>query len=234
MNQESPTYSNAILDRQGIGPLLAAAVAAGAGTAAQKAWSLERPVTLIGMSHRVHIRAEGGVEPVHAALLNTGDAVVLADLNSRGGVFCGQERVTARAMQPGEWFRIGECTFQVNFVREDRHDRPAESLLAMPSLVTVMAIRGIAGRWPVPKIGTVIGRREGCGIRLDNPEVLPLQAVLSRVGQSVLIATLGTDKHIRINDASASTFVLRDGDVMTTWPIRLRVELIPVTTGFKR
>ncbi len=202
--------------------LLDAQVTAGEGSLEQKTWRLSRPVTLIGCSGHAHIRVEDeGVAAVHAALLNTGDAIVLADLVSRGGVYCGSEKVQRRVMYPGEAFSLGNCLLQLDI--EAAPTMPVAQRLRLPEPVHIQMIRGGMQEWTIEAIGAVIGSRPGCDVRLLSREVLPLQAVLTRVGLDVVLASLAADKLIRVNDAAVNRAMVRSGDTFTVWPIVMRM-----------
>ncbi len=209
------------------GPLLEAQVTAGDGTPEQKSWSLVRPVTLIGFSQHSHIRVDAlGVESVHAALLNTGDAVVLADLASRQGVYCGTQRIKTRVMKSGESFRLGSCLLRLDFELGHRGGFVyAVQALGMPQAVRLRAVRGGALDWTTDTIGAVIGSRPGCTVRLASREVLPLHAILTRVGQQVVVASLAADKPIRVNDKPVHAVPLANGDTLTIWPITVQATI---------
>jgi pSer/pThr/pTyr-binding forkhead associated (FHA) protein len=209
------------------GPLVDAQVTAGDGTPEQKSWSLVRPVTLIGFSQHSHIRVDAlGVESVHAALLNTGDAVVLADLASRQGIYCGTQRIRTRVMRSGETFRLGGCLLRLDI--ESGHgggSLDASQVIRMPQPVRLKAVRGGAMDWTTDVIGAVIGSRPGCSVRLDSREVWPLHAILTRVGRQVVVASLAADKSIRVNDKPVNAAPLASGDTLTVWPIALQVTI---------
>lgn len=207
-------------------PLMAAEVTAGAGTLEQKSWNLARPVTLIGSSRHVHIRVEGvGVEAVHAALLNTGDAIVLADLASRQGVFHGGQKVRTRVMQPGDSLRLGACVLRLGLdAGAAGRERPDPDLaVRLPAPVQLRMEHGGTGEWTVGTIGAVIGSRPGCDVRLASREVLPLQAVLTRAGRQVVLASLAVDRAIRVNGTPMSVAIVNSADTLTIWPVTLRM-----------
>jgi pSer/pThr/pTyr-binding forkhead associated (FHA) protein len=214
------------------GPVLEAQVTAGDGTPEQKSWSLVRPVTLIGFSRHSHIRVDAlGVESVHAALLNTGDGVVLADLASRQGVYCGTQRIRTRVMHSGDTFRLGSCLLRLDIESGQGGALLDDSqVLKMPQPVRLKAVRGDALDWTTDVIGAVIGSRPGVSMRLTSREVLPLHAILTRVGGQVVVASLAADKSIRINGRPVHTVPLASGDVLTIWPIALRVTVGPEQT----
>lgn len=220
------TFRSGVLEQREVGELLQAEATAGAGTLEQKSWSLARAVTIIGSSRHAHIRIdEPDIEPVHAALLNTADAIVLADLNSRQGVFFDGRRVKTQVLQPADSFRLGTRLLQVDFTSSECRRSSAQSVLSLSTKVELASTRGATGQWSADAVGTVIGSRERCDIRLESRDVLPLHAVLTRVGEQVVLASLAADKPIRINSGSVSASVLEDGDMLTIWPIVLRVSM---------
>jgi hypothetical protein len=213
-------------------PLLDAEITAGAGTSEQKTWRLVRPVTLIGFTQHAHIRVEGsGIESVHAALLNTGDAIVLADLVSRQGVFCGADRIKLRVLQAGDFFRLGTCLMRLDC--EPGAHLPAvsdEKILRLPQMIHLKTVSGEPQEWFCDAIGTVIGSRPGCSVRLASKDVLPLHALLTRVGSQIVLASLAADKSLRVNGTSASVSIVQGGDTLTIWPITLDLKLAPANS----
>jgi len=205
------------------GPLLDAEVTAGAGSPEQKSWSLVRPVTLIGFSRHAHIRVQGlGVEAVHAALLNTGDAIVLTALVSRQGVYFNNQKIRARVMRSGESFLLGSCLLRLGLDRSAPRLDPAR-VLKLPEVVRLRMTRPAEQEWTLESVGTVIGRRPGCDVRLPSREVLPLHALLTRVGRQVVLASLASDKPIRVNGAPTGVCPLQSGDTLTIWPVTLHM-----------
>jgi pSer/pThr/pTyr-binding forkhead associated (FHA) protein len=203
------------------GELLDAEVTAGAGTPEQKSWSLVRPVTLIGFSRHAHLCVQGvGVEAVHAALLNTGDAIILVSLISRHGVFVNNERVRTRVMRSGESFCLGSCLLRLDLGRSALRIEPT-CALRLPEIVRLRMTRPAEQEWSLESVGSVIGRRPGCDVRLPSKEALPLHALLTRVGRQVVLASLAADKPLRVNGGQASVCPLRSGDTLTIWPVKL-------------
>lgn len=207
------------------GALLDAQVTAGAGTPDQKTWSLARPVTLIGLSRHAHICVRGaGIEAVHAALLNTGDAIILASLVSRHGVFVNNERIRTRIMRSGESFSLGSSLLRLDI---DRSAPRIDSACAvkMPEIVRLRMTRPVEQEWTIESVGAVIGRRPGCDVRLPGNDALPLHALLTRVGRQVVLASLAADKPLRVNGQQTSVCPVRSGDTLTIWPVQLDITL---------
>ncbi len=104
---------------------------------------------------------------------------------------------------------------------------PLEPDLAvrLPAPVRLRTEHGEAGEWTVQTIGAVIGSRPGCDVRLASREVLPLQAVLTRVGSQVVLASLAADKPIRVNSTTTQVAVLQSADTLTVWPVTLRMTI---------
>lgn len=210
-------------------PLLQAEVTAGPDTSEQKTWRLLRPVTLIGSSRHAHVRIEAdGIEALHAALLNTADAIVLASLVSRQGVYCGQQKVKTRVLQPGESFCLGACLLRLDLEPAAMVSPPQTAeVLRLPRPVHLKTLRGDPHEWTTDAIATVIGSRPGCDVRIDSKDVLPLQALLTRVGRHTVLASLAADKPIRVNDTPVNLAVLENGDTLTIWPIVLQLTIAP-------
>jgi pSer/pThr/pTyr-binding forkhead associated (FHA) protein len=82
-------------------------------------------------------------------------------------------------------------------------------------------IRPAAQEWSLDSVGTVIGRRPGCDVRLPSKEALPLHALLTRVGRQIVLASLAADKPLRVNGEQTSVCPLQSGDTLTIWPVKL-------------
>ncbi len=204
-------------------PLIEAEITAGAGSLEQKTWSLGRAVTLIGRSRHAHIRVDGDdIESIHAALLNTGDAIVLADPASRYGIYCGNQKVKVRVLQPGEMFRVGSCLLQLDGPGGGPTARldPAE-VVRLTEPVRLADEQGQS--WTARQVGVVIGSRPGCTVRLQHPDVLPLHAILTRVGCRTMVVSLVADRLVRINGEPAGIAPLATGDKLSIRPFTLAV-----------
>jgi len=211
-----------------LGPLLDAAVTAGAETSDQKSWNLARPVTLIGRSKGAHIRLdEPTVEPLHAALLNTGDAIVLVDLASREGVFLDGQRIQQRPLRSGESFRVGMHLLRAE-INASKGEPEAESdwadrAVQLPWPMTFQVVRGSPGQWTVRHVGATIGTRPGCAITLAGKEVRPVHVLISRVGATPVLVNLAGGRSVRLNGTPVSTCQLSSGDVVEVHPYSFKV-----------
>lgn len=90
-----------------------------------------------------------------------------------------------------------------------------------------MAVRltGAAGTWVLPEGETILGRGDGCGMRIDDPRLSRQHARLLVEGSHVRVFDLGSANGVLVNsdriDASAA---LRSGDTIVCGPVRLTVE----------
>lgn len=206
-------------------------VTAGVGSAGQKTWNLRRPVTLLGSKRPAHIVLhDRGVCAAHCAIINTGTDVLLFDLHTSGGTFCGKERVELVALEDGDIITLGDSTVQVairlpaNTADETgagmEYSDP--TLLANPATLSLLHTDT---RWTIEKAVVLIGRNEQAAVRLDHAEVSSRHALLFRFGLEQAIFDLGSRAGVWVNGQRREISMAADGDRVTIGPYGLQLQV---------
>jgi two-component system cell cycle response regulator len=78
-----------------------------------KRFSLDRPEFIIGRSDKADIRIDQeAISRNHCKIVNTGNAVVLCDLNSTNGTFVNDRMVDEQTLHDGDFIKVGRCIFK--------------------------------------------------------------------------------------------------------------------------
>ena len=93
-----------------------------AGSNVGEMFKLDDDALLLGRAQIAHVRLlDDGVSRLHAKVRQTGNGVVVEDLESRNGTFCNGRRVTRRTLEDGDKIQIGRTTI-LKFTYTDRLD----------------------------------------------------------------------------------------------------------------
>lgn len=69
-------------------------------------------------------------------------------------------------------------------------------------------------RWLLQSPAVVLGQKDGCDYRLDDPDVSPIHAILVRTAEGTLLRDLGSDGGSFVNGETVAEAELRDGDLI--------------------
>src|SRR5262245_60166779 len=83
--------------------------------------------------------------------------------------------------------------------------------------------RQAGARRPLVAPLTLIGRASGCDFRLNVDPVAPHHCALFRGPAGLILRDLGSDSGTLVNEQRVSSYVLKDGDVLTVGPFKLLV-----------
>jgi pSer/pThr/pTyr-binding forkhead associated (FHA) protein len=176
-----------------------------------------QPVTLIGSRRDCDLFiGQSDVSKVHCALVNTGTAIIVADLCGRAGTFLNGREIAVATLCPGDELRVGSEPIGVQFL-----DPPGTS-----SLRACDNERGVALRIPLRLTGAqescvlttlpgVIGRRSACQVLLDTPDVSLAHALLFAIEGRPVICDLGSRSGTLLNGERVALAWLRHGDRLT-------------------
>ena len=90
-----------------------------------------------------------------------------------------------------------------------------------------MAVRvsGTQGSWTLPEGETIIGRGEGCGVRIHDPRLSRHHAKLIVSGRQVIVRDMGSANGVLVNgDRITAPAILFSGDGIVCGPISLEVK----------
>lgn len=175
------------------------------------------PVVLIGSRRDCAMAVQhGDVSQAHLALVNTGSSIVAVDLCSRTGTFINNQRVTVATVRPGDKLRIGSLDLRLEFAV------PPESKGDAPRLSSPLKLSGGVAV-DIKTLPAVIGRRQGCAVLLDTPDVSLAHALLVAIEGKPAIFDLGSRSGIILNRRRMSESWLHDGDELSIGGEKVRI-----------
>jgi two-component system, cell cycle response regulator len=82
-----------------------------AGSAMGEMYKLRRDRTIIGRGQKAHVRMmDDGISREHCEILVDGEKMILRDLGSTNGTFCGGQRVEEHQLEDGDKILVGSAT----------------------------------------------------------------------------------------------------------------------------
>lgn len=96
-----------------------------------------------------------------------------------------------------------------------------------PGELVVQGGRQNGNRCPLRPTLTLVGRAEGCDVRLAVDDVLPIHCVLVRTPTGLLLRACPGGM-VRVNGAPTVDRALADGDVLSVGPFEFVLQLLPV------
>ena len=204
-------------------------VTAGVGSASQKTWNLRRPVAMVG-SRRTALLHLGNpeVSKAHCLIVNTGTNVLLRDLASHSGTFCGDQRVELTALADGSVVRVGSTQIQVAIQAASHGNDDTETgyeymdPIKMPKPVVLTDAEG--NRHKLERSVSVLGRREECDLILSDLDVSLAHAAIVHVQGRPAVYDLGSRNGTFVNDKRVSLAYITPGDNLALGPCQLTVE----------
>jgi pSer/pThr/pTyr-binding forkhead associated (FHA) protein len=167
----------------------------------------------------------------HARIVLHHGEYYLQDLNSAGGTFIGEERITRRQLHHGDRIRVGrvELEFQVINAASavKSHHEPAERLAVreagaivpaalpiVPRPAQLRLLQPPGGRGPVHLTGAdfTIGRRDDNDLVLDDPKTSSQHARVSWEDDSFVLEDLGSTNGTYVEGQRITRCSLRGGE----------------------
>jgi serine phosphatase RsbU (regulator of sigma subunit)/pSer/pThr/pTyr-binding forkhead associated (FHA) protein len=111
-------------------------------TMGRRTVALDRPTMTLGRRTESDVRVTGAdVSRLHAEIVQTGDTIVIKDCGSKFGTFVNGERISERALQPGDAIRLGQADdVQIVFqVGDGEHTSVERSAVSVASELRHMA-----------------------------------------------------------------------------------------------
>lgn len=227
MNEESQATYISNLELPATAPQVR--VTAGLGSAAQKTWNLRRPITLIGSRRPAHIVLhDGDVSHAHCIIINTGEEVLLKDLQTRTGTFCNDERIDLTLLKDGDVVAVGAAKIQVAVkASQDTSDDSGCGMEYRDPLVFshpfTLGLLHTDQTWTISEAAVLIGRHEAARVFLDHRDVLRRHAVLFRFKDGPAIFDLHGQGGVLVNGQQNPLTSLADGDRVTVGPFGLLI-----------
>jgi hypothetical protein len=94
---------------------------------------------------------------------------------------------------------------------------------APPGELIVQNGRQAGARRPIVTPITLLGRAQGCDLRLNVEDVHPLHCALIPSSNGIVLRDLGSETGTFVNEQRVITCLLRDGDLLSVGPFRLLV-----------
>jgi pSer/pThr/pTyr-binding forkhead associated (FHA) protein len=187
------------------------------GDGPERTCLLNRYVTLVGGRQDCHLHINHlDVSKIHCAFVQTGAALVLVDLCSRFGTFVNEQRIKTVAIRPGDKVRVGPAEVIVHWpANAPPHVKP--TITPCP-----LSLRSDTDR-PLNELPAVLGRRSGCHVQLDTPDVSLAHALIFAFRGRPAIFDLGSRSGTIVNGERLTSTWLRDGDALTIGGERLYV-----------
>jgi pSer/pThr/pTyr-binding forkhead associated (FHA) protein len=181
----------------------------------------EQPVLVIG-SRRDCAMSLGHVDvsKIHCAIINTGRAVFACDLKSRTGTRLNGEPIDVCRLSGGEKLLIGDTEIEVELTGGPRGKGPANPFL----LERPITLRCEESEHRLEQALSRIGRRNGCDITLDDPDVSLVHALVFCLHDRPAIFDLGSRGGTFVNESPVTLAWLRDEDRLAVATTQFDVE----------
>lgn len=166
------------------------------------------PVLLLGGRRDCAVPImHGDVSQIHAAIVNTGQALIVVDLASRAGTFVNEVRITAAALRPGDRLRLGPVPVSVQYKTPPLNNTGDPTRLASP-----LTLKWKESEFKIDSLPVVIGRRQACVVLVDTPDVSLAHALLLRINGCLAVMDLGSRSGTFVGGERVGFAWLRDGD----------------------
>jgi len=203
-------------------------VTAGVGSASQKTWNLRRPVAMVGSRRTALLHLDSPeVSKAHCLIVNTGTDVLLRDLASHSGTFCGDQRVELTALADGSVVRVGSTHIQVAIQAASQGNDDTETdyeymdPTRMPKPVVLTDAEG--NRHKLERSVSVVGRREECDLILSDLDVSLAHAAIVHVQGRPAVYDLGSRNGTFVNEKRVSLAYIAPGDKLALGPCQFTV-----------
>ncbi len=166
------------------------------------------PVLLLGGRRDCAVPImHGDVSQIHAAIVNTGQALIVVDLASRTGTFVNEARITTAALRPGDRLRLGPVPVSVQYKTPPLNNTADPTRLASP-----LTLKWKGSEFKIDSLPVVIGRRQACDVLVDTPDVSLAHALLLRINGCLGVMDLGSRSGTFVGGERVGFAWLRDGD----------------------
>lgn len=181
-----------------------------------------KPVVLVGGRRDCDLYLSAGeVSKLHCALVNTGRAVLICDLNSRSGTFLNDQAVRVAVVRASDALRIGSIVLRTEFLQPGPGLAADEDVLAATPPIRIS--RGDT-TFTLLTAAALIGRRSTCDVFIDHPDVSLAHALVFLLNGRPAICDLGSRSGTLLNGSRVASAWLSDGDRLILGGEEWRVE----------
>jgi len=187
-----------------------------------------RVITLVGSRDGCKVVLKNRrVDPVHLAVIHTGDAVFAVDLLSRNGTLLNGLKLQFEKLRDGDRLTIGPWEFRVGIetalpsADADLHRvglEPAPQIVALEHMPTHRILQPA-------REACLLGRRNGCDIIVQDHSASRVHAILFRYHGFPAICDLLSRNPTQVNRGPVTFQVLRNDDLVTIGETEFRVRL---------
>ncbi len=176
------------------------------------------PVLLLGSRRDCDLYLQHAeLARTHAAIVHTGQAVLVVDLCSRSGTWLDGKRVRRAALHPQATLRLGPLEIGFELLGE------AQAGDAALRFSHPVSLHGAGGVIELGQMPVVIGRRSVCDVVLDTPDTSLAHALIFELDGRPVIADLGSRSGTWLGGQRVQLAYLSDEDALRIGGETLRV-----------
>lgn len=192
---------------------------------------LDRPLLTIGQGpeNDLWLNHER-ILPRHALLVWLNGHVFFMALSSKAELLGAKGPVSSGWWSPNLCLRVGSFRLRLDGLRKTPPEfDPLAVAASLETELPRLELRFLGSAspnrpWPVNRPLTLIGRSSVCKIRLDHPQILPVQAALIRTAGRLWLINLGNPDQTRINETPVASALLDIGDVLQFGSFQVEVQ----------
>lgn len=174
--------------------------------------TLNRPFTLAGARNRAHLHlVSSSVSKCHAAIIHDNGRVYIRDLCSRTHVYVNGRVIHEMELTDGDLLQIGSFTFKL------QHPS-AGAEVPSPAPGQLVEANNGGGVLPLDGRTTVIGRRAGCDLHIDDERVSTIHAIIFELDGLRYVRDLGSRTGTFVNGVAAHQQPLNLNDRLRVGP----------------
>ncbi|MBI1826262.1 MAG: FHA domain-containing protein [Planctomycetes bacterium] len=186
-------------------------------------------VTLIGSRSGCRVQVSGKhIAPVHVALVNDGHQVLGVDLLSASGTLLNELQMSHERLSDGDILEIHPYIFRVEIAAPEHNgngDLHGMDLDPTPTAVALEHLDSSRILKPNREV-CMIGRRAGCDIVVNDPNVSRVHALIFNYLGYPAIVDLISSNHTLVNSVAVDYQALKDGDIISVGESEFKVRLV--------
>ncbi len=192
--------------------------------------ALDRAVCVVGRQEGTNLPLPAEhVSKVHAFIVREQGRVYLRDLASTNGVELNGAPVQEAGLSDADTLRIGSytlrCASGFGAAKEIRGQLRYMPMDVPPPPPAELRKDDVSFPFPRDRHTMLIGRREGCDVRLDDPSVAPVHAILFEIDGRRYVHDFGAPGGTTVNGQPIHRTELNPGDALKIGEVGLRYEI---------